>query len=161
MLASATNASGLVTEYAYDTMDRVTNISWCTSGGASLGGFAYEYDAVGRIVSRSHALGSKGSATVNFRLNFRALSKCVKFHPCAVAQGRDGKSIYKRVLLKPKSSARTTCTSCMYFTMLCVIPIELHVAHDTGLSCGSGTGVLMARHSMGVQTIPNAMGQSM
>ena len=58
MLASATNASGLVTEYAYDTMDRVTNISWCTSGGASLGGFAYEYDAVGRIVSRSHALGT-------------------------------------------------------------------------------------------------------
>ena len=34
---------------------------------------------------------AKGSATVNFRLNFRALSKCVKFHPCAVAQGRDGK----------------------------------------------------------------------
>lgn len=30
---------------------------------------------------------SRGSATVNFRLNFRALSKCVKFHPCAVAQG--------------------------------------------------------------------------
>ena len=39
-------------------MDRVTNISWRTSGGASLGGFAYEYDAVGRIVSRSHALGT-------------------------------------------------------------------------------------------------------
>ena len=45
-------------EYEYDIMDRVTNISWRTSGGASLGGFAYEYDAVGRIVSRSHALGT-------------------------------------------------------------------------------------------------------
>ena len=58
MLASVTNANGLVTEYAYDVMDRVTNISWRTSNGASLGGFAYEYDAVGRIVSRSHALGT-------------------------------------------------------------------------------------------------------
>jgi RHS repeat-associated protein len=58
MLASVTNASGLVTEYAYDVMDRVTNISWRTSNGASLGGFDYEYDAVGRIVSRSHALGT-------------------------------------------------------------------------------------------------------
>ena len=38
-------------------MDRVTNISWRTTGGATLGGFAYEYDAVGRITSRSHALG--------------------------------------------------------------------------------------------------------
>ena len=38
-------------------MDRVTNISWQTASGATLGGFAYEYDAVGRITSRSHALG--------------------------------------------------------------------------------------------------------
>ena len=38
-----------------------------------------------------YVLQQEGSATVNFRLNFRALSKCVKFHPCAVAQGRDGK----------------------------------------------------------------------
>ena len=38
-------------------MNRVTNISWRTSNGATLGGFAYEYDAVGRITSRSHALG--------------------------------------------------------------------------------------------------------
>ena len=50
------NNSVHMTEYAYDTMDRVTNISWRTSGGESLGGFAYEYDAVGRIVSRSHAI---------------------------------------------------------------------------------------------------------
>ena len=39
-------------------MDRVTNISWRTTSGATLGGFAYEYDAVGRITSRSHALGT-------------------------------------------------------------------------------------------------------
>ena len=39
-------------------MDRVTNISWKTTSGATLGGFGYEYDAVGRIVSRSHAIGS-------------------------------------------------------------------------------------------------------
>ena len=39
-------------------MDRVTNIAWKTTSGASLGGFAYEYDAVGRIVSRSHVLGT-------------------------------------------------------------------------------------------------------
>ena len=44
-------------QYAYDIMDRVTNISWRTTSGATLGGFAYAYDAVGRITSRSHALG--------------------------------------------------------------------------------------------------------
>ena len=33
----------------------------------------------------------KGSATVNFMRNFRALSKSVEFHPCASAQGRDSK----------------------------------------------------------------------
>ncbi len=56
-LAAVTNAHGLVTEYAYDIMDRVTNIAWRTTGGASLGGFAYAYDAAGRIVSRNHSLG--------------------------------------------------------------------------------------------------------
>ena len=39
-------------------MDRVTNMSWQTASGATLGGFAYEYDALGRITSRSHALGT-------------------------------------------------------------------------------------------------------
>ena len=56
-LAAVTNANGFVTAYAYDVMDRVTNIAWRTTAGASLGGFAYEYDAVGRIVSRRHSLG--------------------------------------------------------------------------------------------------------
>ena len=49
-LSSVTNANGLVAEYAYDVMDRVTNIAWRTTGGAALVGFAYEYDAAGRIV---------------------------------------------------------------------------------------------------------------
>lgn len=57
-LAATTNANGFVVEYAYDIMDRVTNITWKTTSGATLGGFEYEYDAVGRIVSRSHAIGS-------------------------------------------------------------------------------------------------------
>ena len=38
-------------------MDRVTNISWRTTSGATLGGFSCEYDALGRITSRSHTLG--------------------------------------------------------------------------------------------------------
>ena len=45
-------------QYAYDIMDRVTNISWRTTSGATLGGFSYEYDALGRITSRSHTLGT-------------------------------------------------------------------------------------------------------
>ena len=56
-LAASTNGHGFVVEYEYDIMDRATNISWKTTSGATLGGFAYEYDAVGRIVSRSHTLG--------------------------------------------------------------------------------------------------------
>ena len=43
---------------AHDIMDRVTNISWRTTSGATLGGFAYEYDALGRITSRSYTLGT-------------------------------------------------------------------------------------------------------
>ena len=39
-------------------MDRVTNISWRTTSGATLGGFSYEYDALGRIPSRSPAFGT-------------------------------------------------------------------------------------------------------
>ena len=38
-------------------MNRVTNISWRTASGSRLGGFAYRYDALGRIVSRAHDLG--------------------------------------------------------------------------------------------------------
>jgi len=40
-------------------VDRVTNIAWKTESGVSLGGFAYGYDALGRVVSRSHSLGGE------------------------------------------------------------------------------------------------------
>jgi len=55
-LSAVTNGSGFMVEYMHDIMDRVTNISWRTTSGATIGGFEYEYDAVGRIVSRSHAI---------------------------------------------------------------------------------------------------------
>ena len=58
LLAAVTNANGIVTAYAYDVMDRVTNVTWSARGGASLGGFSYAYDAIGRIVVREHALGT-------------------------------------------------------------------------------------------------------
>ena len=57
-LSAATNGNGFVVEYRHDIMDRVTNIAWRTTSGATIGGFDYEYDAAGRIVSRSHALGN-------------------------------------------------------------------------------------------------------
>lgn len=57
-VSAVTNAHGLVTTYAYDVMDRVTNITWTAVNGASLGGFTYAYDAAGRIVSLDHALGN-------------------------------------------------------------------------------------------------------
>ncbi len=56
-ISEVTNGSGFVVEYMHDIMDRVTNISWRTTSGAAIGGFQYECDAVGRIVSRSHVLG--------------------------------------------------------------------------------------------------------
>ena len=58
-LSAATNGNGFVVEYGHDTMDRVTNIAWRTTSGATIGGFDYEYDAAGRIVSRNHALGDQ------------------------------------------------------------------------------------------------------
>ena len=58
LLAAVTNANGVTTLCEYDIMSRVTNITWRTSSGIRLGGFAYRYDAVGRIVSRAHDLGT-------------------------------------------------------------------------------------------------------
>ena len=55
---SHSNINQSLVEYGHDTMDRVTNIAWRTTSGATIGGFEYEYDAAGRIVSRSHALGN-------------------------------------------------------------------------------------------------------
>ena len=57
-VSAVTNGNGMVTAYAYDVMDRVTNIAWTAANGTSLGGFTYAYDAVGRIVSRGHTLGN-------------------------------------------------------------------------------------------------------
>ena len=59
VLSAVTNGSGFVVQYAHDIMDRVTNISWRAASGATIGGFAYEYDALGRITSRGHALGGE------------------------------------------------------------------------------------------------------
>ena len=57
LVAAVTNANGIVTAYEYDIMNRMTNIAWRTASGSRLGGFAYRYDALGRIVSRAHDLG--------------------------------------------------------------------------------------------------------
>jgi len=54
----ATTESGFTTIYSYDLMNRVTNIIWRTENGTALGGFAYVYDALGRIVSRQNSLGN-------------------------------------------------------------------------------------------------------
>ena len=56
-----TNASGLVTEYAYDLMDRVTNIVYRTSGGTEIARFGYARDTIGRIASRTVAVGGAAS----------------------------------------------------------------------------------------------------
>ncbi len=58
LVAAVTNGNGLVAAYAYDVRDRVTNIVWTAADGTPLGGFAYTYDAVGRITARRHALGT-------------------------------------------------------------------------------------------------------
>ena len=42
-------------------MDCVTNIAWKTTGCATLGGVAYEYDAIGRITARSLGVGTNSS----------------------------------------------------------------------------------------------------
>lgn len=52
LVSAVTNANGIVAAYDYDIMNRVTNITWRTASGARLGGFAYRYDALGRIVAR-------------------------------------------------------------------------------------------------------------
>ena len=57
LLSEVTNGSGFVVKYMHDIMDRVTNISWRTTSGAAIGGFQYEYDAAGRIVSRRQEIG--------------------------------------------------------------------------------------------------------
>ena len=55
-------------EYEYDIMDRVTNISWKTTSGATIGGFGYEYDTAGRLAS---TLSLSTRSTRSTRLNIR------------------------------------------------------------------------------------------
>ncbi|MBE6383230.1 MAG: hypothetical protein E7049_09520 [Lentisphaerae bacterium] len=75
-------------------MDRVTNISWRTTSGARIGGFEYEYDAAGRIVSRSRALGV-GDRLVSYNSNYgcgkpaSALQQG-RGHPGHIGSGRAG-----------------------------------------------------------------------
>ena len=67
-LAAVTNASGFVVECEYDIMDRVTNISWRTTSGATIGGFECEYDSAGRLAS---TLSLSTRSTCSTRLNAR------------------------------------------------------------------------------------------
>jgi len=69
-VTAVTNGSGFVVEYMHDIMDMVTNISWRTTSGATLGGFGYEYDAAGRIVSRRHEIGGQSQMPQSFQKNY-------------------------------------------------------------------------------------------
>jgi YD repeat-containing protein len=73
-LAVVTNANGTTTSYAYDVMDRVTNITWTTADGSRIGGLSYVYDAVGRIVSRGHDIGTN---TFNRSYAYDAMDRLV------------------------------------------------------------------------------------
>ena len=48
-VSAVTNGNGMVTAYAYDVMDRVTNIAWTAADGTPLGGVAYTYNAAGCV----------------------------------------------------------------------------------------------------------------
>ena len=48
-VSAVTNGNGMVTAYAYDVMDRVTNITWSAANGTFLGGVAYTYNAAGCV----------------------------------------------------------------------------------------------------------------
>ena len=52
-VSAVTNGNGMVTAYAYDVMDRVTNITWSAANGTFLGGVAYTYDAAGNRMTRT------------------------------------------------------------------------------------------------------------
>ncbi len=53
LAASMTGSNtGLNAAYAYDMLDRLTNISWKNTSGDTLGSFAYAYDAAGMITQK-------------------------------------------------------------------------------------------------------------
>ncbi len=62
-VSSVTNSeSGIVTAYAYDIMDRATNISYRTSTGSLLRSLDYQYDALGMITNVATGDGSQVTA---------------------------------------------------------------------------------------------------
>jgi RHS repeat-associated protein len=59
LVAAVSNLeSGLNVAYAFDVMDRVTNIVWRTGGGNLVRGFEYAYDAAGLITQKVTLAGS-------------------------------------------------------------------------------------------------------
>lgn len=53
LVASITNDAGIVTEFAYDLRDRLTNIVYRSPSGAELARFSYSLDVIGRITDRT------------------------------------------------------------------------------------------------------------
>jgi YD repeat-containing protein len=94
LLSSVTNANGLVAEYAYDVMDRVTNIAWRTTAGASLGGFAYE--ATGLVTNKVYAdgKGPKYDYTPDGKLSQRVWARGVATTYSYDANGRLAETSY-------------------------------------------------------------------
>ena len=86
-LAAVTNAIGFVVQYAYDVMDRVTNISWRTEDGdtitytlgvgdrlASWTGGAYAHDIAGNVVDLYVSPSATALSTLRYRFQGREWS---------------------------------------------------------------------------------------
>ena len=63
LAASITNDAGLVTEFAYDLRDRLTNIVYRSPSGVEIARFGYALDAIGRIVDRTVDVRDGGAST--------------------------------------------------------------------------------------------------
>ena len=62
LVTSITNDAGLVTEFAYDLRDRLTNVVYRSPSGAELARFDYSLDAIGRITERTADIRSGGAS---------------------------------------------------------------------------------------------------
>lgn len=62
LVTSITNDAGLVTEFAYDLRDRLTNIVYRSPSDAELARFDYTLDAIGRIVDRTVDIRAGGAS---------------------------------------------------------------------------------------------------
>ena len=62
LATSITNDAGLVTEFAYDLRDRLTNIVYRSPSGAELARFDYSLDSLGRITERTVDIRSGGAS---------------------------------------------------------------------------------------------------